>query len=174
MVQPGKCRPLKVRLQEHRKAVVRGEIEKTGIADHIWKEKGNHLPLWNKVKIIDREGHWKRRRLKEAAHMLGHLDLLSRPSIEHNLGTNDWKDQIILFLKKITLKISRITDTIGFYILKSSHDASGETCWDASWIDWREKQWRHYLTSLYLLNALFDKQSNFKNYFPDWIISIPR
>ena len=36
--------PLKVRLEEHRKAVVRGEIEKSGIADHIWKEKGNHLP----------------------------------------------------------------------------------------------------------------------------------
>ena len=27
--------PLKVRLEEHRKAVVRGEIEKSGIADHI-------------------------------------------------------------------------------------------------------------------------------------------
>ena len=38
-------RPLKVRLEEHRKAVVRGEIEKSGMADHIFKEKGNHLPL---------------------------------------------------------------------------------------------------------------------------------
>ena len=28
-------RPLKVRLEEHRKAVVRGEIEKSGMADHI-------------------------------------------------------------------------------------------------------------------------------------------
>ena len=28
--------PLKVRLEEHRKAVVRGEIEKSGKADHIW------------------------------------------------------------------------------------------------------------------------------------------
>ena len=37
--------PLKVRPEEHRKAVVRGEIEKSGMADHIWKEKGNHLPL---------------------------------------------------------------------------------------------------------------------------------
>ena len=39
-------RPQKVRLEEHRKVVVRGEIEKSGMADHIWKEKGNHLPLW--------------------------------------------------------------------------------------------------------------------------------
>ena len=37
-------RPLKVRLEEHRKAIVRGEIEKSGMADHIWKENGNHLP----------------------------------------------------------------------------------------------------------------------------------
>ena len=29
------CRPLKIRLEEHRKAVVRGEIEKSGMADHI-------------------------------------------------------------------------------------------------------------------------------------------
>ena len=42
--------PLKVRLEEHRKAVVRGEIEKSGMADHIWKEKGIHLPLWKKLK----------------------------------------------------------------------------------------------------------------------------
>ena len=47
-------RPLKVRLEEHRKIVVRGEIENSGMADHIWKEKGNHLPLWDKVEIIDR------------------------------------------------------------------------------------------------------------------------
>ena len=29
------CRPLKVRLQEHQKEMVRGKIEKSGIADHI-------------------------------------------------------------------------------------------------------------------------------------------
>ena len=38
-------RPLKVRLEEHWKAVVQGEIEKSDMVDHIWKEKGNHLPL---------------------------------------------------------------------------------------------------------------------------------
>ena len=76
-------RPLKARLDEHRKAVVWGEIEKSGIADHIWKEKGNHLPLWDEVEIIDRAEHWIRR-LKESAHILGYNDLLSRPSIEMN------------------------------------------------------------------------------------------
>ena len=76
--------PLKVRLEEHRKAVVRGEIEKLGIADHIWKEKGNHLPLWDEVEIIDRVEHWRIRRLKESAHMLVYNGMLSRPSIELN------------------------------------------------------------------------------------------
>ena len=42
-------RPLTVRLERHRKAVVRGEIEKSGMADHTWKEKVNHLPLWDEV-----------------------------------------------------------------------------------------------------------------------------
>ena len=48
------------------------------MADHIWKEKGNHLPLWDQAKIHDKEEHWKIRRLKEAAHKL------SIPSIEIN------------------------------------------------------------------------------------------
>ena len=78
-------RPLKVRLEEHRKAVVRDEIEKSVMADHIWTEKGNHLPLWDKVEIIDRTEHWRLRRLKYSAHMLGYNDdLLSRPTIELN------------------------------------------------------------------------------------------
>ena len=76
--------PLKVRLQEHWKAVVRGEIEKSGMADHIWKENGNHLALWDKVEIIDRAEHWRIRHLKESAHMSGHNDQRSRSSIELN------------------------------------------------------------------------------------------
>ena len=77
-------RALKVRLEEHRKAVVRGEIEKSGMVDHIWKEKGNHQPLCDKVEIINRAEHWRIRRLKESAHMLGYNDLLSRPCTELN------------------------------------------------------------------------------------------
>ena len=71
-----KGRPLKVRL-EHRKAVVRGEIKKSGMTDHIWKEKGNHLSLWDEDEVIDRAEHWRIRRLKESAHMLGYNNLLS-------------------------------------------------------------------------------------------------
>ena len=63
-------RPLKVSLDD-RKAVGRGEIEKSGIADHIWKEKGNHLPLWDKVEIIDRAEHWRIGRRKEISTHVG-------------------------------------------------------------------------------------------------------
>ena len=56
---------------------------------YIWqtiygKKTGNHLPLWDKVEIVDRAEHWRIRRLKKSAHMLGYNDLLSRPSIELN------------------------------------------------------------------------------------------
>ena len=78
------CCPLKIRLEEHRKAVVHDEIEESGMADHIWKEKGNHLLLWHKVRIIGRAEHRVIRRLKESAYLLGYSDLLSRPSIEMN------------------------------------------------------------------------------------------
>ena len=77
-------RPLKLRLEEHWKAVVWGEIEKSGMANHIWKEKGNHLPLWDEVEIIDRAEHWMIRHLKESAHMLRYNDLLRKPSIDMN------------------------------------------------------------------------------------------
>ena len=58
------------------------------MADHIWKEKGNHLPLWDEVEIIDgADEHWRIRRLKELAHMLGYNELLSR--YEYNMGTDN-------------------------------------------------------------------------------------
>ena len=68
-----------------KKTVVRGEIEKSGMADHIWKEKGNHLLLWNEVEMIDRAEHWRIRRLKESAQMLGYNNLLSKASIKLNI-----------------------------------------------------------------------------------------
>lgn len=38
--------PLKIRLQEPSKTVTQGEIEKSAVADHIWRDKGDHRPLW--------------------------------------------------------------------------------------------------------------------------------
>ena len=58
------CRPLNVRLEEHWKAICHGEIEKSRMADHIWKEKGNNLPLCDQAKIVVNEEHRKRWHLK--------------------------------------------------------------------------------------------------------------
>ena len=61
------------------------------MADHIWKEKWNHLPLCDQAKIIDREEHLKVRCLKEVVHMLGYSDQLSGFTDEYKLGTINQK-----------------------------------------------------------------------------------
>ena len=50
------------------------------MADYIWKEKGNHLPLWDEVKIIDREELWRIRGLKEAV-CSSHRSIFSHKSM---------------------------------------------------------------------------------------------
>ena len=54
------------------------------IVNNNTTENRNHLPLCVKDEIIDRAEHWRIRRLKESAHMLGYNDLLSSPSLELN------------------------------------------------------------------------------------------
>lgn len=66
------------------KAVVRGEKMKSCMADHVWRGKISHQLLWNKVKLLDKEEHWRVRNLKESVHMVAYEDLLSRPSVEIN------------------------------------------------------------------------------------------
>ena len=94
--------PLQGRLEENQKAVVRGEIEKSGMADHIWTETGNHLPLWDEVEIIDRTEQCRISRHNDSAYMFGYNDLLSRPSIENN---TKWKPIIkkVRWKKKIRI-----------------------------------------------------------------------
>lgn len=54
------------------------------MADHVWREMGRHEPLWNEVKMLERDERWRVRRLIESAHMLSYEDLLSKPNIEIN------------------------------------------------------------------------------------------
>ena len=70
------------------------------MANYIRKEKGNHLPFWDDVKIIDREELWRISCLKEAAYMLGDSELLSKPHIEMNI-----QESILKKTKKNLLKI---------------------------------------------------------------------
>ena len=65
------CCSLKVRLEEHQNAVCRGEIEKSCMDDNEGKEKGNPLTIWNEVKILDREEHWRITRLEKSTRMFG-------------------------------------------------------------------------------------------------------
>ena len=75
------CRPLSVRLDEHKKATIRGETMKSGMAEHAWSE-GDHRPAWEEVTIIDREPHWKVRKIKEAAHIALANNPISKPSAD--------------------------------------------------------------------------------------------
>ena len=44
-----------VRIDDHKRAVSKGDTDKSRIADHIWKSEGDHMAMWEEVKIIDRE-----------------------------------------------------------------------------------------------------------------------
>ena len=46
-------RPSKVRIEEYKKAVTKGETHKSKLAEHIWNTNGDHIPLWNDIKVID-------------------------------------------------------------------------------------------------------------------------
>ena len=77
-------RPLTERIEEHKKAVSKGETQKSKLAEHIWSANGDHTPLWNEVKIIDRERFWKERKLKEAAHIILSPTCMSQTSADLN------------------------------------------------------------------------------------------
>ena len=53
----------KSKARETSKSSMSGWDRKAGILNHIWKENGNHLPWEDEVKIIDREEHWRVRKL---------------------------------------------------------------------------------------------------------------
>lgn len=76
------CCPLKIIQQEDHETVTRGETEKSDMTYHIWRGKSDHL--LDEVEMTDREHHWKMRKHKYSAHMLGHKKLLRRPSIGIN------------------------------------------------------------------------------------------
>ena len=44
-----------VRMEEHKEAVSKGETRKSKLAENVWSANGDHITLWNEIKIIDRE-----------------------------------------------------------------------------------------------------------------------
>ena len=57
-------RMLETRLKEHKAATRRGEIEKSAVAEHAWKE--DHPPLWDEVEILAHANRVDTLRIKEA------------------------------------------------------------------------------------------------------------
>ena len=60
-------RRLETRLKEHKEACLRGEQEKSAVADHAWS---NHHPiLWKEASVVDQARTRKELLLKEALHI---------------------------------------------------------------------------------------------------------
>lgn len=57
--------------------MTRGDIDISGLADHVMK---NRDLMWNEVKIVDLEQNYRTQTLEKAAYRLGHNNLLSRHS----------------------------------------------------------------------------------------------
>lgn len=63
---------MSIRLQEHRQNVTLWEIEKSTMADRVWREKRDHCLIWDEVEIIDSEQQSKISKSKELAHIIGY------------------------------------------------------------------------------------------------------
>ena len=55
------------RVKEHRRAVVKGDIQASAIASHVWQEE--HKINVDKTRVIDRATGMTERRVKEALHI---------------------------------------------------------------------------------------------------------
>ena len=74
------CRPLQTRVNEHKWNTTNGEIDKSKIAEHSWKQK--HRFQWGKASILSKEENLRIRKLKESAfiHCTDHV--ISQPSVD--------------------------------------------------------------------------------------------
>ena len=60
-----------VRIDEHQKAVSKGDTDKSKIADHIRKSEGDRMAMWEDI-----------RKIKEAAHIAMSATCISQPSAD--------------------------------------------------------------------------------------------
>ena len=136
------------------KAVYQDEVEKSCMADHVWKEKAKHLPLWDEFKIIDMEEYWSIRPLKEAAPMLGYGNLLSKPSIAMNII---WE----LIIKKAQFRVRLVVSLRswpGLHWLLRTVVIVGR--WEQLELDrshWEEESWFNPLCQGWARQVLFGK-----------------
>ena len=55
------------RLKEHREACSRGQLERSGIAEHAWRH--DHCIEWDDATVMDRASRHKELLVKEALHI---------------------------------------------------------------------------------------------------------
>ena len=66
------------RIKEHDRDIRFDRTQTSAVSEHA-KETG-HIPIWSKVKFIDRDPHWYTRRVKEAIHIRLHPNNINRDS----------------------------------------------------------------------------------------------
>lgn len=74
------CRPLGVRVGEHKNNVKQGRTNSSTLAEHVWTEQ--HKILWEDVKIVARETRAVKRKIKEASFMAISDNCISQASKE--------------------------------------------------------------------------------------------
>ena len=69
---------MRERKKEHDRCIRFARTQTSAVSEHA-NEKGR-IPIWSKVKFIDRDPHWNRRRVKEAIHISLHPNYINRDS----------------------------------------------------------------------------------------------
>ena len=67
------------RIKEHDRNTRFACTQNSAVSEHA-NETG-HLPMWNKIKFIDRDPHWYTHRVKEAIHIRLNPNNINRDSI---------------------------------------------------------------------------------------------
>ena len=66
------------RIKEHDRDIQLARTETSAVSQHA--HNTGHKPLWNEVKLIDRDPYYYTRRVKKAIHIGLHLDNINRDS----------------------------------------------------------------------------------------------
>ena len=69
---------MRERKKEHDRCIRFARTQTSAVSEHA-NEKGR-IPIWSKVKFIDRDPPWNRSRVKEAIHISLHPNYINRDS----------------------------------------------------------------------------------------------
>mgnify|MGYP000580325018 CR=1 FL=1 len=90
-------RSMRERIKEHDRDIPFARTLTSAVSEHA-NETG-HIPIWSKVKFIDRDPHWYTRKVKEAMHIRLHLPE-GTPSNDRN--NNEYRNVPITAYQRAT------------------------------------------------------------------------